>query len=149
MLANRKRLLTDANLVGRIDSEHLSEQFQRELSNSPGDDFLQDDLKLHDISNASGLCRAVSCFAQPRCQYVRNVNATGSGVAALAQIPQPQQLTRPDMLASMDVSDDNWYKSRACIHLDIFAYCNHITCCNLEELFLSRLACALEICVGL
>lgn len=59
MLALRKRPLTDPNLVGRIDSEHLSEQFQRELSNSPGEDLLQDELKLEDISNASGSYRAV------------------------------------------------------------------------------------------
>lgn len=63
MSANRKRLLNDSDLVGRIDSEHLSEQFQRELSNSPGDDLLQDDLKLADISNASGLCGAGSSHA--------------------------------------------------------------------------------------
>ncbi|KAL3133086.1 hypothetical protein ABBQ38_006986 [Trebouxia sp. C0009 RCD-2024] len=36
------------------------------------------------------------------------LRVTGSGVAALAQTAQPQQLTRPDMLASVDVSDDNW-----------------------------------------
>ena len=54
MLAYRKRPSNDPNLVGRIDSEHLSEQFQRELSNLPGDDLLHDELKLDDISNASG-----------------------------------------------------------------------------------------------
>lgn len=59
MLAHRKRPLIDPSLVGRIDSEHLSEQFQRELSNSPGEDLLQDELKLEDISNASGSYRAV------------------------------------------------------------------------------------------
>lgn len=59
MLAYRKRPLIDPNLVGRIDSEHLSEQFQRDLSSSPGEDLLQDELKLDDISNASGSYRAV------------------------------------------------------------------------------------------
>lgn len=62
MLAYRNRPAIDPNLVGRIDSEHLSEQFQRELSNSPGADLLQDELKLDDISNASGSCRKAKCF---------------------------------------------------------------------------------------
>lgn len=34
--------------------------------------------------------------------------ATGSGVAALVHTTPPQVI-RPDILASMDVSDDNWY----------------------------------------
>lgn len=56
MSAFRKRTTDDHELVARINSEHLSDQFQRELSNTPEDDLLQDrELKLDDIHSASGL----------------------------------------------------------------------------------------------
>lgn len=47
------------------------------------------------------------------------VVTAGSGVAALAHTAQPQQVIRPDMLASVDVSDDNWYFNLdVCIHFE-------------------------------
>ncbi len=61
MSAFRKRSTDDHELVGRINSEHLSDQFQRELSNTVEDDLLHDDeLKLDDIHNASGPPRAMA-----------------------------------------------------------------------------------------
>ena len=112
MLAYRKRSSNDPDLVGRIDSGHLSEQFQRDLSSSPGDDLLQNDLKLDDISNASGLRLAALCGVQHDFSNARNVThccVAGSGVAALAATPQPKQVLKPELLATMDVADDNWY----------------------------------------
>ncbi|DBA70494.1 TPA: hypothetical protein ACH3X2_011897 [Trebouxia sp. C0005] len=86
MSAFRNRSTGEHELVGRINSEHLSDQFQRELSATPEDELLQDrELRIDDIHSASG-----------------------SGIAALANTQHVAQKLRPDMLASLDVSDDNW-----------------------------------------
>lgn len=86
MSAYRTTGIDDQKLVGRINSEHLSDQFQRELSHTPDKDLLHDnELKLDDIHSASG-----------------------SGVAALVGVQQPTDNRRTDMLATADVSDDNW-----------------------------------------
>lgn len=62
MSAYRTRGIDDQELVGRINSEHLSDQFQRELSHTPDKDLLHDnELKLDDIHSASGpSCGAVT-----------------------------------------------------------------------------------------
>ncbi|DBA97262.1 hypothetical protein WJX77_001152 [Trebouxia sp. C0004] len=86
MSAFRNRSTGEHELVGRINSEHLSDQFQRALSNTPEDELLQDrELRIDDIHSASG-----------------------SGIAAFADTQHAAQKPRPDMLASLDVSDDNW-----------------------------------------
>lgn len=62
MSAYRTTGIDDQKLVGRINSEHLSDQFQRELSHTPDKDLLHDnELKLDDIHSASGpSCSAVT-----------------------------------------------------------------------------------------
>lgn len=82
MLAHRKRSSNDPDLVGRIDSEHLSEQFQRDLSSSPGDDLLQNDLKLDDISNASGLRLATLCGVRHKSRTPASVHTVALQGAA-------------------------------------------------------------------
>ena len=63
MSAFRNRSAGDNQLVGRINSEHLSDQFQRELSNTPEDELLQDrELRIDDIHSASGIHRALLFF---------------------------------------------------------------------------------------
>lgn len=58
MSVRPERALSDQNLVSRISSEHLSEQFQRELGHTGDDDLLQsDEVKLDDIHRASGMDR--------------------------------------------------------------------------------------------
>ncbi len=60
MSAFRNRSAGEHELVGRINSEHLSEQFQRELSNTREDELLQDrELRIDDIHSASGMHRAL------------------------------------------------------------------------------------------
>ena len=92
MLAYRTRPAINSDLVGRIDSEHLSEQFQRELSNSPGDDLLQDELKLDDISNASGPCHAALCYAQSLHVYMQS--GTYVQEAVLLHLHRQRSLSR-------------------------------------------------------
>lgn len=78
----------DHEVVGRINSEHLSDQFQRDLGHAADNDLLHDgEVKLDDIHSASG-----------------------SGIAALSGAQQTAVRTRPDtdMLATMDDSDESW-----------------------------------------
>lgn len=50
----------EETIAPRINSGHLSDQFQRELS-SNGDDLLQAELTIDDINSASG---AVCCLSR-------------------------------------------------------------------------------------
>lgn len=75
-------------------------------------------------------------------------------MAALAHTAQPQQVIRPDMLASVDVSDDNWYFNLdVCIHFE--RGCTlQLRVLSLEELLEELLAdlqptCTKTLCVGL
>ena len=65
MSAFHNRSAGEHELVGRINSEHLSEQFQRELSNTREDELLQDrELRIDDIHSASGMQPALLLFVQ-------------------------------------------------------------------------------------
>lgn len=55
----------EETLAPRINSGHLSDQFQRELS-SNGDDLLQAELTIDDINSASGASCCEPCIS-PTC----------------------------------------------------------------------------------
>ena len=80
----------DHEVVGRINSEHLSDQFQRDLGHAADNDLLHDgEVKLDDIHSASGACFVSrhACRDMPCTRFLMPVQA-----AALQPFPERSRL---------------------------------------------------------